>query len=162
MNCFARFKACPSEGRTGPGKTSTVSVAEHAKTTALHLPPMPICNASKNGALGRWHRFRCARGIATSQASGDADTLTKRLGSRHASARWHRIGAKLGHHALGAESGRNQELVGTSSIDRKLDWLARNDGVFKHHLDRYKYPERTTRQIGMDIVKMRSRHFSGR
>ncbi|NTV71379.1 MAG: glutathione S-transferase [Azonexaceae bacterium] len=24
----------------------------------------------------------------------------------------------------------------------KLDWLARNDGVFKHHLDRYKYPER--------------------
>ena len=23
-----------------------------------------------------------------------------------------------------------------------LDWLARNDGVFKHHLDRYKYPER--------------------
>ena len=23
-----------------------------------------------------------------------------------------------------------------------LDWLARNDGVFKQHLDRYKYPER--------------------
>ena len=23
-----------------------------------------------------------------------------------------------------------------------LDWLARNDGEFKHHLDRYKYPER--------------------
>jgi glutathione S-transferase len=23
-----------------------------------------------------------------------------------------------------------------------LDWLARNDGAFKHHLDRYKYPER--------------------
>ena len=23
-----------------------------------------------------------------------------------------------------------------------MDWLARNDGVFKHHLDRYKYPER--------------------
>lgn len=23
-----------------------------------------------------------------------------------------------------------------------LDWLARNDSVFKHHLDRYKYPER--------------------
>lgn len=23
-----------------------------------------------------------------------------------------------------------------------LDWLVRNDGVFKHHLDRYKYPER--------------------
>lgn len=23
-----------------------------------------------------------------------------------------------------------------------LDWLARNDDVFKHHLDRYKYPER--------------------
>lgn len=23
-----------------------------------------------------------------------------------------------------------------------LDWLARNDGMFKHHLDRYKYPER--------------------
>lgn len=23
-----------------------------------------------------------------------------------------------------------------------LDWLTRNDGVFKHHLDRYKYPER--------------------
>jgi len=23
-----------------------------------------------------------------------------------------------------------------------LEWLAKNDGVFKHHLDRYKYPER--------------------
>jgi len=23
-----------------------------------------------------------------------------------------------------------------------LDWLTRNDSVFKHHLDRYKYPER--------------------
>lgn len=23
-----------------------------------------------------------------------------------------------------------------------LDWLAKNDGEFKHHLDRYKYPER--------------------
>lgn len=23
-----------------------------------------------------------------------------------------------------------------------LEWLARNDGEFKHHLDRYKYPER--------------------
>ena len=23
-----------------------------------------------------------------------------------------------------------------------LEWLARNDGAFKHHLDRYKYPER--------------------
>ena len=26
--------------------------------------------------------------------------------------------------------------------NKNLDWLAKNDGVFKHHLDRYKYPER--------------------
>ncbi|MBS1156864.1 MAG: Glutathione S-transferase, N-terminal [Proteobacteria bacterium] len=38
-----------------------------------------------------------------------------------------------------------------------LDWLARNDGVFKQHLDRYKYPERYVdpdrighREIGLE------------
>lgn len=30
----------------------------------------------------------------------------------------------------------------TAQTAENLDWLARNDGVFKHHLDRYKYPER--------------------
>lgn len=29
-----------------------------------------------------------------------------------------------------------------AQTDENLDWLAKNDGVFKHHLDRYKYPER--------------------
>lgn len=30
-----------------------------------------------------------------------------------------------------------------------LEWLATNDGVFKHHLDRYKYPERFNESDGV-------------
>lgn len=30
----------------------------------------------------------------------------------------------------------------SAQIAENLDWLAKNDGVFKRHLDRYKYPDR--------------------
>lgn len=38
--------------------------------------------------------------------------------------------------------GANRNWWELAQSTDNLEWLARNDGVFKHHLDRYKYPER--------------------
>ena len=61
---------------------------------------------------------------------------------------------------MGAESGRTKSWWDAARTAENLEWLAKNDGVLKHHLDRYKYPERYNETDGRATETVLSRIIS--
>jgi glutathione S-transferase len=55
----------------------------------------------------------------------------------------------------GQASAEAQGWWSRAQTPENLDLLRRNDGDFKHHLDRYKYPERFARADSADAVALR-------
>lgn len=69
---------------------------------------------------------------------------------------WEIVEWALTREGAGADA---QEWWGRAQTPHNLELLRRNDTDFKHHLDRYKYPERFEADVGADTLpEARRRH----